>query len=159
MLFAGVPSPKQRLEILFSYLSQMEHTLSDAQIQQLAVSTHGFVGADLAALCNEAALSCLRHYDKLKKSREDSYARSIMKSVHSDGILEENTSDIVTSSPSNQRVQEDGDNNGDSICLSTDGLMKEDCTLRIAFEDFENARMKVRPSAMREVQLVYPCQS
>ncbi|KAF8007084.1 hypothetical protein BT93_K1170 [Corymbia citriodora subsp. variegata] len=55
----GVPSSKQRFEILSTLLSVMEHSLSESQIQQLAMSTHGFVGGDLAALCNEAALVIL----------------------------------------------------------------------------------------------------
>lgn len=134
----------------------MEHTLSDAQIQQLAVSTHGFVGADLASLCNAAARSCLRHYDKLKKSRKDFYFKSHVESVSSDGILEDNA-DVVPSSSSNQMVQAYGDSNEYSICLSSEGSVKEDFTLRISFEDFENARMKVRPSAMREVQQIHLC--
>ncbi|KAF2291020.1 hypothetical protein GH714_018469 [Hevea brasiliensis] len=56
----GVPSPKQRLDILNTLLTQMEHSLSEMQVQNLAMATHGFVGADLASLCNEAALVCLR---------------------------------------------------------------------------------------------------
>ena len=49
----------------------MENSLSDMQIQQLATVTHDFVGSDLAALCNEAALVCLRRYVKFKKSCDD----------------------------------------------------------------------------------------
>ncbi|KAK4767202.1 hypothetical protein SAY86_014952 [Trapa natans] len=152
----GVPSPKQRQEILLSCLDQMEHTLLDSHIQQLAVSTHGFVGADLAALCNEAAFSCLRRYDKWKKSSEDSYCRLTVESVQSDGILEDNILDIVMPSHSNQWVREDEGNNEDGICMRTNGLMKENFMLRITSEDFEKARMKVRPSAMREVILEVP---
>ncbi|KAJ8760126.1 hypothetical protein K2173_010982 [Erythroxylum novogranatense] len=59
----GVPSPLQRRDILNVLLSKKEHSLSDVQIQHLATVTHGFVGADLAALCNEAAMFCLRRYD------------------------------------------------------------------------------------------------
>ncbi|KAJ8759964.1 hypothetical protein K2173_010820 [Erythroxylum novogranatense] len=59
----GVPSPVQRRDILNVLLSKKEHSLSDAQIQDLAMVTHGFVGADLAGLCNEAAMFCLRRYD------------------------------------------------------------------------------------------------
>ncbi|KAF9598576.1 hypothetical protein IFM89_028203 [Coptis chinensis] len=46
----------------------MVHTLVDTQIQHLALNTHGFVGADLAALCNEAALECLRRHVTSKNS-------------------------------------------------------------------------------------------
>ncbi|CBI32813.3 unnamed protein product, partial [Vitis vinifera] len=97
----GVPSPGQRYDILLNLLSEMENSLSDMQIQQLATVTHGFVGADLAALCNEAALVCLRRYVK-------------------------------------------------------SFIMEEECMLVVTFEDFEKARMKIRPSAMREVILEVP---
>ncbi|KAK9141321.1 hypothetical protein Scep_011002 [Stephania cephalantha] len=46
----------------------MVHSLVDSQVQHLASSMHGFVGADIAALCNEAALVCLRRHINLKKT-------------------------------------------------------------------------------------------
>nr|KYP64075.1 hypothetical protein KK1_018663 [Cajanus cajan] len=103
----GVPSPKQRSDILFTLLSEMDHTLSELQIEHLATVTHGFVGADLAALCNEAALICLRHYANFK------------------------TYEITLDSG-------------------------EEEILKVSFEDFQKARMKIRPSAMREVILEVP---
>lgn len=36
------------------------HSLRPSDVNTLAAATHGFVGADLAALCNEAALNALR---------------------------------------------------------------------------------------------------
>ncbi|GBG68646.1 hypothetical protein CBR_g3187 [Chara braunii] len=65
----GVPSPASRLEILQALLCRMPHTLTDADCRYLASATHGFVGADLAVLCNEAAISALR---RIIKSRSDS---------------------------------------------------------------------------------------
>lgn len=38
----------------------MPHYLTESQVLELAHATHGFVGADIAALCKEAALVCLR---------------------------------------------------------------------------------------------------
>lgn len=43
-------------------LSSVKHCLTAAQIHQLAQHTQGFVGADLAALVNEAALAALRRH-------------------------------------------------------------------------------------------------
>lgn len=63
-----MPSPDQRSDILLTLLSEMDHSLAELQIENLATVTHGFVGADLAALCNEAALICLRHYANFKKT-------------------------------------------------------------------------------------------
>ena len=41
-------------------LRRLKHSLSDDQVASLAAAAHGFVGADLAALCNEAAMAALR---------------------------------------------------------------------------------------------------
>ena len=40
-------------------------------LERIAKDTHGYVGADLAALCTEAALQCIREkiYDHLNFSR------------------------------------------------------------------------------------------
>lgn len=69
----GVPSPKQRLEILVSLLSEVENTLLEEEdVHHLAGVTHGFVGADLASLCNEAALVvCLRRYIRMTTNGSD----------------------------------------------------------------------------------------
>ncbi|CAN1245636.1 Calmodulin-interacting protein 111 [Linum grandiflorum] len=105
----GVPSPQQRLEIIHTLLGEMEHCISYSEAKDLAMATHGFVGADLAALCNEAALSLV-----------------------ADNI-------------------DDGTSNGHE-----DSFSVEDELLKVVYEDFEKARMKVRPSAMREVILEVP---
>ncbi len=57
----GVPDVAARLEILQIHTRGMPLT-SDVDINYLAKITHGFVGADLAALCREAALKCLRTF-------------------------------------------------------------------------------------------------
>ena len=44
----------------------MRHGLSEDDVQGLAASMHGFVGADVAALCQEAALFALRRVVKAK---------------------------------------------------------------------------------------------
>jgi SpoVK/Ycf46/Vps4 family AAA+-type ATPase len=41
-------------------LEGMRHGLAEADIQGLAASMHGFVAADVAALCQEATLCALR---------------------------------------------------------------------------------------------------
>ena len=38
----------------------MSHELSEEELQDLAATAHGFVGADLAALAQEASLAALR---------------------------------------------------------------------------------------------------
>lgn len=56
----GVPTPVERRDILGKQLRGMAHELSAEQVAELADVAHGFVAADLAALCNEAALTALR---------------------------------------------------------------------------------------------------
>ncbi len=54
-----VPDRRGRHEILSIYTRGMP-LAEDFDLEQLADITHGFVGADLAALCREAALAALR---------------------------------------------------------------------------------------------------
>lgn len=182
----GVPSPSQRLDILHSLLSEMEHSVSDMQLKQLAMATHGFVGADLAALCNEAALVCLKRYARSKKSDYSSHSKgsSIAYDGHSDNMVKgsdcstgardmlRDGADSASSSTSHLPVSLenmsssclDGDvseitdniENGIIACRKEEFFMEEEALLNIVSEDFETARMTVRPSAMREVILEVP---
>ncbi|NXY85598.1 SPAT5 protein, partial [Alcedo cyanopectus] len=56
----GVPNAPGRLDILQRLLQHVPHSLTEAQLLQLAESAHGYVGADLMALCKEAGLYALR---------------------------------------------------------------------------------------------------
>jgi transitional endoplasmic reticulum ATPase len=55
----GVPDHIGRLEILGIHTKNMKLD-DDVDLEQIAGETHGFVGADLAAVCTEAALYCIR---------------------------------------------------------------------------------------------------
>jgi transitional endoplasmic reticulum ATPase len=54
-----IPDRRGRLEILEIYSRGMP-LAGNVDMEHLAEITHGFVGADLEALCREAAMSCLR---------------------------------------------------------------------------------------------------
>ncbi|XP_058693447.1 ATPase family gene 2 protein homolog A isoform X1 [Poecile atricapillus] len=56
----GIPNAQDRLDILQKLLKKVPHSLTAEQLAHLADSTHGYVGADLAALCKEAGLYALR---------------------------------------------------------------------------------------------------
>ena len=61
----GVPDEIGRLEILHIHTRGMPLTKEGegaVDLEALAKSTHGFVGADLQALCREAAMKALRRY-------------------------------------------------------------------------------------------------
>ncbi len=55
----GIPDKKGRLQILHIHTRGMP-LAQDVDLEKLAEITHGFVGADLEALCREAAMSALR---------------------------------------------------------------------------------------------------
>ena len=55
----GIPDTVGRLEILAIHTKNMKLD-EDVDLESIAGETHGFVGADLAALCTEAALHCIR---------------------------------------------------------------------------------------------------
>ncbi|NWU25422.1 SPAT5 protein, partial [Dyaphorophyia castanea] len=56
----GIPNAQDRLDILQKLLKKVPHSLTAEQLAQLADGAHGYVGADLAALCKEAGLYALR---------------------------------------------------------------------------------------------------
>jgi len=55
----GIPSKAGRLDMLKIHTRNMPLT-KDVELDKLAAITHGFVGADMAALCKEAAMNVLR---------------------------------------------------------------------------------------------------
>ncbi|MEM1582130.1 MAG: CDC48 family AAA ATPase [Candidatus Bathyarchaeia archaeon] len=55
----GVPNKQGRFEILQIHTRNMP-LAEDVDLERIASITHGFVGADLAALCKEAAMRALR---------------------------------------------------------------------------------------------------
>jgi transitional endoplasmic reticulum ATPase len=55
----GVPDVEGRLEILHIHTKNMKLS-EDVDLESVAEQIHGFVGADIAQLCTEAALQCIR---------------------------------------------------------------------------------------------------
>jgi AAA family ATPase len=55
----GIPRANDRLAILRVALRRLPHRLTDSELLELSSSAHGYVGADLGALCKEAALLAL----------------------------------------------------------------------------------------------------
>ncbi|CAG8789020.1 9741_t:CDS:2, partial [Racocetra persica] len=64
----GIPNATSRFSILLTLLQKIPHTLSPEDINGLAIRLHGYVGADLAAVCREAGLKaikrCVKHCQK-----------------------------------------------------------------------------------------------
>merc|ERR1719458_548934 len=55
----GVPDENGRLEVFRIHTRNMKLD-DDVDPESIAKETHGFVGADMAALCTEAAMQCIR---------------------------------------------------------------------------------------------------
>lgn len=55
----GVPDEVGRMEVLRIHTKNMK-LADDVDLEKISKETHGFVGADLAQLCTEAALQCIR---------------------------------------------------------------------------------------------------
>ncbi|MEM2956355.1 MAG: CDC48 family AAA ATPase [Candidatus Pacearchaeota archaeon] len=66
----GVPDKKGRLAILKIHTRNMP-LAKDVNLEKYAELTHGFVGADIAALCKEAAMARLRKVIPEMKIKED----------------------------------------------------------------------------------------
>lgn len=101
----GIPNREARLEILRIFTKRMPLE-GEIDLPTIAQKLHGFVGADIASLCREAAYTALRR----KFSRQQFEA----------------------------------------------GQIPDTPDLRISRKDFEAAAVRIRPSAMREVEVTTP---
>lgn len=66
----SIPNAKDRLDILRVTLARLPHSVTDDQLQELSSSAHGYVGADLSALCKEAALVALQRSFALRQKQQ-----------------------------------------------------------------------------------------
>merc|ERR1712134_118372 len=73
----GVPDDNGRLEILRIHTKNMK-LAADVKLEEIAANTHGFVGADLAQLCTEAALTCIREKMDLIDLEEETIDAEIL---------------------------------------------------------------------------------
>jgi len=77
----SVPDKKGRLIILKIHSRGMP-LMKDVKLEEIASITHGFVGADLEALCKEAAMSVLRKIlPKMKLDAEEQIPQEILEKL------------------------------------------------------------------------------
>merc|ERR1711937_170783 len=76
----GIPDAIGRLEILRIHTKNMK-LADDVDLDQIASETHGHVGADLAALCSEAALQQIRGKMDLIDLEEETIDAEVMDSL------------------------------------------------------------------------------
>ena len=161
----GVPNQLQRAEILNICLSRFPHSLSSLQIEEVASKLHGYVGADLAGLCREAALCAWRRQkkkqvqllnDKVKEEEEEKEKNK--KSVDKvDASLTASIVDQLSNLSLLSRVEEGSSGQGgikDKVPVKQPLLS----VLRLVLteEDLYQASRVMQPSALREVHVEVP---
>jgi transitional endoplasmic reticulum ATPase len=76
----GVPDENGRLEIFRIHTRNMKLD-DDVDPESIAKQTHGFVGADIAALCTEAAMQCIREKMDLIDIEEETIDAEVLASM------------------------------------------------------------------------------
>jgi transitional endoplasmic reticulum ATPase len=76
----GVPDEVGRMEVLRIHTKNMKLD-EDVELASIAKDTHGYVGADLAQLCSEAALQCIREKMNLIDIESDTIDAAILESM------------------------------------------------------------------------------
>eukprot|EP00268_Persea_americana_P042601 TRINITY_DN4264_c2_g1_i2.p1 TRINITY_DN4264_c2_g1~~TRINITY_DN4264_c2_g1_i2.p1 ORF type:complete len:799 (-),score=201.60 TRINITY_DN4264_c2_g1_i2:156-2552(-) len=76
----GVPDEVGRLEVLRIHTKNMKLS-EDVDLERIAKDTHGYVGADLASLCTEAALQCIREKMDIIDLEDESIDVEILNSM------------------------------------------------------------------------------
>jgi transitional endoplasmic reticulum ATPase len=76
----GVPDETGRMEVLRIHTKNMK-LADDVDLEQVARETHGFVGADLAALATEAALQCIREKMDVIDLEDDEIDAEVLESL------------------------------------------------------------------------------
>jgi transitional endoplasmic reticulum ATPase len=76
----GVPDEIGRMEILRIHTRNMKLD-KDVDIEEIAKDSHGYVGADLAQLCSEAALQCIREKMDLIDIEDDTIDAQVLESM------------------------------------------------------------------------------
>lgn len=76
----GIPDEIGRLEILQIHTKKMKLD-EDVDLEKVSKNTHGYVGADLAQCCNEAALQCIREKMDIIDFEDDTLDAEVIASM------------------------------------------------------------------------------
>ena len=153
-------------------LRDLQHSLQEEDIRGIAASTHGFVGADMVALCQEATMCALRRVVRQRTCQAAPALPAEQQASHTPEPLEvcsimAGPSPLSSSCYVLRRCQ-----GASCLLLSLKWSLPEACPLRLSWapvsdttqparrkvgaEDFAAARARVRPSGLREVALELP---
>ncbi|MEM5882281.1 MAG: AAA family ATPase, partial [Candidatus Aenigmatarchaeota archaeon] len=83
LIFVPPPDVKARLEILKIHTRNMPLD-KDVNLEKIAEKTEGYTGADLEAICKEAAIMALREFMEKKIEPE----KMVVKTIHFEKALE-----------------------------------------------------------------------
>ncbi|KAF1329751.1 Spermatogenesis-associated protein 5, partial [Globisporangium splendens] len=79
----SIPNANDRLDILRVTLARLPHNVTDDQLLELSGSAHGYVGADLSALCKEAALLALQcSFASRQQARQQATSSALPHPLH-----------------------------------------------------------------------------
>ncbi|KAI1307211.1 spermatogenesis associated protein 5 [Mortierella claussenii] len=149
----GIPNATARSEILTALLRKIPNTLTPAQIENLASISHGYVGADLAAVCREAGLKTINRVMGRKHSHHQGAALAAgldNNKIRAEGIevqaldLQEQFEALHVSDAMLTDVSKDSNQD------------QERSELKVSAEDMQLAMTGVKPSAMREIMIEVP---
>jgi transitional endoplasmic reticulum ATPase len=76
----GIPDATGRLEIMRIHTKNMKLG-EDVDLESIAAETHGYVGSDIAALCTEAALQCIREKMEFIDIEDDKISAEVLDSM------------------------------------------------------------------------------
>lgn len=76
----GVPDDKGRMEILQIHTKNMR-LADDVDLEEVCKETYGFVGADLAQLCTEAAMHCIKEKTEMIDIDEEKIDEEILNTL------------------------------------------------------------------------------
>ncbi|XP_051278937.1 LOW QUALITY PROTEIN: nuclear valosin-containing protein-like [Dicentrarchus labrax] len=161
----GIPDEAARLRILKTLCRKLKLP-EDFEYQQLARLTPGYVGADLMALCREAAMSAVNRVLLEIRGRPQSHSQTSTEEPLTGGVLtepaatddevrEQQTADIINPVPQ----EESGQNHPQQgelwhllhLLKNTESLSEEELAgLSILMSDFQASLASVQPSAKRE---------
>ncbi|KAF9196123.1 Spermatoproteinsis associated protein 5 [Haplosporangium sp. Z 11] len=125
----GIPDARARAEILTALLKKIPNTLTTSEVENLASISHGYVGADLAAVCREAGLKTIH---RVMSKQSTVPATDLQESFQSLSISEPPKAGSVV--PIEQEEEE----------------------LLVSAVDMRLAMTNVKPSAMREIMIEVP---
>ncbi|KAF9402239.1 spermatogenesis associated protein 5, partial [Podila epigama] len=144
----GIPDAKARGEILSALLKKIPNTLTAEQVEYLASISHGYVGADLAAVCREAGLKTI---NRVMGRRHPFLANHVPPITV---VGQQGGATALENSFQNLSVSSGSDKKGEEQEKKEDQEEREE--LLVSATDMKLAMTDVKPSAMREVMIEVP---